>query len=118
MNGLYDSFKTWQPALLRGGLWVYIGMMTALLAVIRNLTPEEITELNLNKLALWWTATFAEVTNAGAIAARLFMDQSLSRHVDKVEEEQAGDREEDRLDREVDREVRLRQPPPPNPPDR
>jgi hypothetical protein len=68
---------SWSPVLLRGSLWVGIASVTELLkAFARWHSQQTITGLDI------WQAV-GEMILAGMIACRLFLDQTLSRHVEE-----------------------------------
>lgn len=74
-----QSVKRYHPLLLRGFLWVSIAMLTDLRHSISDLVNASATTW------LQWADAFTGATLAGAIALRLFLDQSVSRfHEDET----------------------------------
>jgi hypothetical protein len=75
----YSNANRWMPVIVRGTLWMIIAMLTSVLANVDDFAKIEVMR--------WhdWVKFVGAPILEGAIALRLFMDQSISSHAKVLE---------------------------------
>lgn len=76
------STLLWWPVIFRGGLYVTIATLTAALSEFDTITPDVLASMN------WidWTKSTLTILIVGLTTLRTFVDQSVSQHADKLNE--------------------------------
>jgi len=82
MKALYLRTMVWSPVLFRGTLWFFIAVFTSFL--------DKTADFTIDELANWSTLDTIRLTLAtlvpGLITIRTFLDQTVARHAEKMEE--------------------------------
>lgn len=81
-----DRLSYWNPVLSRGILWVGIAVLTDFRHSIGEFTKRIATGSPITTLE--WGDAFIGAALAGFIGARLFLDQTYSRHVSETKKEE------------------------------
>lgn len=84
MRNLYRKTLIWSPVAIKGALWIFIAMGEKTVELLRNVSPDEFYEFTPKEQ---WTMILS-VMVTGAIAARLFLDQSFGEHQRKIKDEE------------------------------
>lgn len=73
----------WWPVILRGGLYVAIATLTAALSEMDGLSASQLASMHW----LDWCKSGLTVTIVGLTTLRTFVDNSVSKHADKLANE-------------------------------